>query len=70
MNFEIFHSYMKLARRGYCTPLTCRHCSNEQTVMRGDDDEPRLHCFYCGVTVTPGLNMYDQMVAIVKEHII
>lgn len=68
MDFQTFHKYNRLVRRGVAKPLACQHCDTELTLMMGEDDKPALRCFGCGVIVYPGLNMYRDVRAVVKEH--
>lgn len=68
MDFQVFHKYNRLVRRGACKPLTCRHCGNELTLRVGTDDEPELMCFFCNVLTKPGLKMYSDIRSVVKEH--
>lgn len=67
MDFKVFHDYRRLVRRGLAKPLTCRHCGNELTLMIGKKDEPVLKCFFCNILVKPGLGMYNDLRAVVKE---
>lgn len=66
MDFQIFHRYNKLVRRGVAKPLT-HHCGQEYTIMNGSG-EPVLRCWYCNTLTEPGKTLYDGIVAVVKEH--
>lgn len=68
MDYQTFHKYNRLVRRGLTKPLTCQHCETELSVMMGTVDRPMLKCFGCGVEVYPGLKMYETIRAVVKEH--
>jgi len=65
--WETFHLYNRLVRRGLTKPLT-HSCGEEFTLTLGEDDRPALKCFMCGTTTYPGLNMYSDIRAVVKEH--
>lgn len=67
MEFRIFHRYMELAKEGHCKPLLCRYCVTEQVLVIGPKDEPALKCYTCNVLTMPGINMYADIRAIVKE---
>lgn len=68
MEFQVFHDYNRLARRGQVPPLTCSHCGSEYTVRLGPGNEPILQCFMCLTLTKPGLDLYDYLVDKVKEH--
>jgi len=69
LDFQTFHLYNRLVRRGLVKPLTCRHCPDSELVlMLGKDEQPNFHCFSCGTTVIPGLDLYNRCRAVVKEH--
>ena len=68
MEFPIFHKYMRLARRGMCRQLVCRHCNTELVLQIGEKDEPVLMCFGCNTLTLPGLAMYNRLRAVVMEH--
>jgi len=68
MDFQVFHKYNRLVRRGMVKPLACQHCGTEYVLTIGDEDKPALRCFGCSVVVYPGLRMYEDIVAVVKEH--
>lgn len=68
MDFQTFHRYNRLVRRGVTKPLTCQHCDTEYVLTIGDEDKPALKCYGCGVVKYPGLAMYSDTLAVVKEH--
>lgn len=68
MEFQTFHNYNRLVRRGIVKPLACPHCENEFALSIGEDDEPVLKCFFCGTLTLPGLDMYNRVRAVVTEH--
>lgn len=68
MDIGQFHRYNKLVRRGFVKPLT--HSCGEVYTLRADaEGEPYLECFKCLVKVTPGLNLFEQVRTVVKEHL-
>jgi hypothetical protein len=64
MDFQVFHDYRKLVRRGLAPPLTC-FCRTEYVVRIDDSDEPVLHCYTCDTITRPGIKIIDQM----KEYL-
>lgn len=67
MDIRYFHKYNKLVRRGLTKPLTHR-CGEEYTLRATEDGDPVLQCLNCQSLIQPGLNIYDQIRAVVKEH--
>lgn len=70
MEFDYFHKYNTLVRRGYAQPLLCYACNEPYVLTIDKDDSPALECYYCGGFILPGLRMYQDIVAVVKEHFI
>lgn len=70
MDFQTFHKYRRLVRRGLAPALCCQHCENELVLGIGEDDEPVLKCYGCNVVLIPGKNLYDKVRAIVSEHFV
>lgn len=70
MEIQTFHRYRRLVRRGLAKPLECPDCKEEYTLRTTEDGEPVLQCFYCGALVQPGLRLYNEVEAIVKEHFV
>ena len=72
--FRYIHSYNRVVRAGMTKPLTCPDDDYRyQTVIKWEpdgtvNDIPRLFCPYCNALVTPGLDMLEQIRAVVKEH--
>lgn len=66
MDIHIFHMYNRLARRGLAKPLTCS-CGEVYTLRATMDGEPVLQCFMCDSLVQPGLALYNDVRAVVKE---
>jgi len=67
MDFHTFHLYNRLARRRLVKPLT-HSCGNEFLLTIGKDDAPVLKCVHCNTLTFPGLKMYSDIEAVVKEH--
>lgn len=67
-DFQTYHNYNRLVRRGLTKPLT-HSCGGAYTLTIGDEDRPALKCFSCGTTTYPGLNMFSDIRAVVKEHL-
>lgn len=67
IDFQTFHKYNRLVRRGLTKPLT-HSCGTEFVLTIGDEDQPALKCFTCGTTTYPGLRMFGDIQAVVKEH--
>ena len=68
LEFKYFHLYNRLVRRQLVKPLACRHCDNPFTLRADENDQPVLRCYFCSTTVLPGLDLYRQVRAVVKEH--
>lgn len=68
MEIRNFHLYNRLVARGFVKPLTCDHCDNPYTLRATETNEPVLQCNWCNSLVQPGLNLYNRVVAVVKEH--
>lgn len=66
MDIHIFHMYNRLVRRGLAKPLTCS-CNEVYTLRATYDGEPVLQCFMCDSLVQPGLGLYNDVRAVVKE---
>lgn len=67
MNIQMFHLYNRLVRRNLVKPLVCQ-CETVYVLRATEDGDPVLQCFGCNSLVQPGIAMYDQVVAVVKEH--
>lgn len=68
MDFQTFHKYNRLVRRGMVKPLTCPVCDEKYILRVSEDDDPVLQCLACNSLTQPGLNMWDKVRAVVKEH--
>lgn len=67
MNFQTFHKYNRLVRRGDAQPLLCANCGNEVVTRLGELDTVRLWCYTCGASTVPGLDTCDMVRAVVEE---
>ena len=68
MEWSIFHSYRRLAEEGKVKLIQCPDCQGNLTTRLGEDDNPLLWCSKCDVKIRPGLDIYDQIKAVVREH--
>ena len=68
MDHQTFHKYNRLVKRGLVRPLACPHCDTTYVLRATDEGEPRLQCLGCNSLITPGLETYRQVQAVVKEH--
>ena len=70
MDFQVFHDYNKLVRRGLAEPLRCSACGAEPVLgidARSKEIQPLFKCYHCGALTSPGLNVYDACRDKVKE---
>ena len=65
--WQTFHLYNRLVRRGLTKPLA-HSCDTEFVLRLGEEDKPVLVCYLCNTTTHPGLKMYSDIRAVVKEH--
>lgn len=68
MDFQTFHLYNRLVRRGLVKPLVCRHCDDPYVLRESEQGDPVLQCFACDALVQPGLTTWNNVRAVVKEH--
>lgn len=68
MDFQTFHLFNRLVRRGLVKPLVCRVCEDPLVLRQAETGEPALQCFACNSIVQPGLNTWLDVRAVVKEH--
>lgn len=66
-DFQTYHLYNRLVRRGLTKPLT-HSCGTEFVLIMGEEDKPALKCYGCSTTTYPGLSMFSDILAVVKEH--
>jgi hypothetical protein len=68
MDFQTFHLYNRLVRRGMVKALTCPVCDSEYVLRRSENDDPVLQCFTCQTLTQPGLKIWSRVDAVVREH--
>lgn len=68
MDIQTFHSYNQLVAEGKTKPLTCPDCNNRYVTRITEDGDPLLACVWCDTIIQPGLRLYQQVLAVVKEH--
>lgn len=68
----VYHTYRRLADEGKVRHLLCPDCET-QLVTRLNSAEGSedvwLWCSFCDSMKRPGLNIYAQILAVVKEHL-
>lgn len=67
-NWELFHRYRRLCEEGKAKGIECPDCESALVTKLGKDDEPALWCYACDSTIQPGLNVIQQLRAVVNEH--
>lgn len=70
-NWQIFHSYQDIVKKGDARPFLCPDCEIELIMKIGKDGVdagPVLWCPSCDTITTPGLDLIQRVTAIVKEH--
>lgn len=68
MKIQAFHKYNRLVDEGKVKALACGICG-EPFIMRSTlDGDPLLGCMNCERIIQPGLALYEQVLAVVKEH--
>lgn len=68
MEWELVHAYRHLADEGKVKHITCPDDGEKLISRIGDDDSPVFWCPTCDTMIRPGLDMRDQMRAVVMEH--
>lgn len=69
--WQVFHAYRNLVEEGKVKALTCPDDGYDLvTVLNPDDpsDNVWLWCPYCDTMISPGLNLVEQVLAVVTEH--
>jgi hypothetical protein len=68
----LIHTYQNLAEDGKASPLKCPDCDGPLISMIDSVDtkneDPVLWCPSCDHRSKPGLDFWDQVTAVVKEH--
>lgn len=68
--WKLIHSYRNLVERGDAPAIRCPNCTNNLiSVIDPDVDEPvpALWCPFCDKTVKPGVGLWDQISAAVRD---
>ena len=69
MDWQIWHKHRHLVNSDKANPLLCPDCqTNLVTRIYLDDYSPWLYCCTCDSFKKPGLNLYNNVKAIVQEH--
>lgn len=71
--WHYFHTYRRLANEGRVKYLTCPDCDTRlDTRLRPNDDTDSLWlwCATCDAWTKPGLDLFDQVKAVVHEHLL
>jgi hypothetical protein len=68
MNIQVFHMYNNLADAGIVKKLECPDCDQAYVTRITEDGDPLLACVWCNTITQPGLRLYQQVLAVVKEH--
>jgi hypothetical protein len=66
-HWKLVHAYRKLAEEGK-TEFMKHECGTILVSMIGENDEPVFWCVSCDVKIVPGVWVYDQMEAAIKEN--
>lgn len=66
--WELFHNYRRLVAVGKARQLTCPECENILITRLGIQDDLVLWCVGCLKTFKPGLDVIQQVRAVVNEH--
>jgi hypothetical protein len=69
-SWELFHRYRHLVDDDKALPLLCPNDGTRLVTQIGPGDEPVLQCFGCLTVIHPGLDMIQQIRAVVTEHYI
>jgi hypothetical protein len=67
MEWSDVHEYRRLADMGLTKHLTCPDDDAKLVSRIGDDDDPVYWCPVCDTVITPGLDLRDQIRAVVME---
>lgn len=61
MDFQVFHKYRALVRRGQAPPIKCLLCHANVMFSIDSEGDPVLECYYCGARTRVGLNTYHKI---------
>ena len=66
-NWAKMHAHRRAVARGKALPILCPDCTVEMVPVADRNDEPALKCLACGVVYEPGLDVWDQIDAVLKD---
>ena len=68
IEWSVVHRYRTLAEDGRVKFLSCPDDKQNLITIMGPIDEPALWCPACDSVMIIGLDLYDQIRAVVNEH--
>lgn len=68
MDIQVFHAYNRLADAGLVKQLTCPDCDQVYVTRITENLDPVLACVWCNTLAQPGLRLYNDVLAVVREH--
>lgn len=66
--WHLIHDYQKLNEKKRVPDLECPEGHKVWPVIDTESDDPAFYCGPCGVTIFPGINVWDQIEAEVRDH--
>jgi hypothetical protein len=67
--WKILNQHRSLVNEGKALPVPCPDCKNPVVFMIDKDDDPMMWCPWGDdITLRPGLQFWDDMQSIIKEH--
>lgn len=66
--WQIFHAYRRLSDAGKVKPLVCPDDDTILITQLGPDDKLVLWCMLEDRYITPGIDLRDRVLAVVREH--
>jgi hypothetical protein len=66
--WQTFHKYRRLVAANKVKPIECPDCSTPLVTLRNQKDEPYLWCPAEDTSFFPGIDLMDQIEAVVLEH--
>lgn len=67
MDIQTFHRYNNLVADHKAKPLL-HSCGQPYVTRITEDNDPVLACVWCDTLTQPGLALYKDILAVVKEH--
>ena len=65
--WELMHAYRHKVAKGEANEIRCPDCQDILYTVVGSEDEPVLKCFFCRNTITPGLDVWDQIKRVLND---